>query len=85
MEPFLPNLNLFDALSPQLRVNGGEFPTKSVIVDHLLDGTAQLFCSQFTISQDLANAVFTLVTFHRTVSAKLQNFDKDIHVELGPT
>ena len=42
-KPLIPHLNPNDALTPQLRVNRGELPTKSVMVDNLPDDTAQLF------------------------------------------
>ena len=41
-KPLIPHLNPNDALTPQLRVNRGESPSKSVMVDNLLDDTAQL-------------------------------------------
>ena len=43
VQPLLSHLHLDYTLSPQLRVDGGEFPPHCVIVDHILDKIAQLF------------------------------------------
>ena len=42
VKPLLSHLNPDDALSPQLRVDGGELSSQRVIVDHLQDDCAQL-------------------------------------------
>ena len=41
-EPLLPHLNLGDALSLQVRVDGGELATEGLIVDDLLEGWSNL-------------------------------------------
>ena len=43
VKPLLSHLNPDYALTPQLRVDGGELSSKSVEVDHILDMIAQLF------------------------------------------
>ena len=65
VKPLLSNLNLDDALLPQLGVDGGELPTQSVIVDHLLDDAAKVSCLYFLASypKDIAQCKFTLVAF----------------------
>ena len=76
----LSNLNFDNALSPQLRVDGGEFPTNSTIVDHLLDDTTQLSIRNKSILHYYGvHCELTLIALCRATSAKLQNFDKDIH------
>ena len=41
-EPLLPHLYLGDALSRQVRVDGGELAMDGVLVDDLLDGRSHL-------------------------------------------
>ena len=41
-EPLLPHLNLGDALSLQVRVDGGELATDGEVVGDLLDGFPQI-------------------------------------------
>ena len=86
MQPLLPHLNPDYALSPQLRVDGGELSSKCVLVDHLLDKIAQLFhIKHISINQGNADCKLTLVAFCQTTSAKLQNLDQDIHPALEAT
>lgn len=73
LKPLLPHLNPGDALSPQLRVDRGELTTKSVIVDHFLDNTANLFRScHFSKFKHFADGELTLVALCRATSAKLK-------------
>ena len=86
MKPLLSHLNPDYALSPQLRVDGGELSPKCMIVDHLLDIIAQLCHREVSIViQDAIDCKFTLVAFCRATSAKLQNLDQHIHTELEAT
>ena len=85
MKPLLSHLNPDYALSPQLRVDGGELSSKCAKVDHLLDKIAQYFVSHIFTYQDIADREFTLVALCRATSAKLQNLDQDIHTELEAT
>ena len=86
MKPLLSHLNPDYALSPQLRVDGGELSSKCVIVDHLLDNFAQLFhIRHFSILYCTVDGKFALVALCRATSAKLQNLDQDIHTELEAT
>ena len=78
VKPLLPHLNPDDALSLQLRMNGGELSLKSLIVDHLLDSLAQIFSSHNPILQDIIDSKFALVALGRATSAKLQNLDENI-------
>ena len=83
MKPLLSHLNPDYALSPQLRVDGGELSSKCVIVDHLLDTIAKLFhMGHISVLQDLIDSQFTLIALCRATSAKLQNLDQDVHTEL---
>ena len=50
-------------------------------MDHLLDNITQLFRGQISIVEDVADAIFTLVTFCWAASAKLQDFYENIHTE----
>ena len=81
MKPLLPHLNPDDALSLQLRVDGGEFSPESVIVDHFLDEASKFSNNHICIHQDRIESVLTLVALCRATSAKLQDFDEDIDVE----
>ena len=81
MKPLLPHLNPDDALSPQLRVDGGELSPESVIVDHFLDKASKFSINHICIHQDRIDSVLTLVALCRASSAKLQDFDQDINIE----
>ena len=71
-KPLLPQLNPVNALSPQLRVDGGELSSECVIVDHFLDSLAHLSRSYvMSIVQNIINCIFTLVALCRATSAKL--------------
>ena len=86
MKPLLSHLNPDNALSPQLRVDGGELSPKCVIVDHLLDNIAQLFhIRHISIPKRIVEGIFDGITFCGASSAKLQNLDQDIHTELEAT
>ena len=86
MQPLLSHLNPDYALSPQLRVDGGELSPKCLVVDHLLDQFAQLFCIRnISIQENMTDCVFTLEALCRATSAKLQNLDQDIHTSLEAT
>ena len=48
-KPLLLHLNPDDALSPQLRVDGGELSPNCVMVDHLLDSLTKFSICQISI------------------------------------
>ena len=81
VKPLLPHLNPDDALSPQLRVDGGELSSESVIVDHFLDKASKFSINHTCIHQDSFDSIFTLVALCRATSAKLQDFDQDVNME----
>ena len=83
MKPLLPHLNPDDALSLQLRVDGGELSPESAIVDHILDIAPKFSIDHICIHQDIIDSIFTLVALCRATSAKLQDFDQDINIELA--
>ena len=82
MKPLLPHLNPGDALSPQLRVDGGELSPESFEVDHFLYTASKFSINHICIHQDRIDSVLTLVALCRASSAKLQDFDQDIDNEL---
>ena len=82
VEPLLPHLNPDDALSPQLRVDGGELSPESFEVDHFLDKASKFSINHISIHQYIKDSIFTLVALCRATSAKLQDFDQDINIEL---
>ena len=51
-------------------------------MDHLLDNTTQLSIRHISIDQYVTDCVFTLIALCRATSAKLQDFDQDINIEL---
>ena len=81
MKPLLPNFHPDDALSPQLRVDGGELSPESLEVDHFLDKASKFSINHMSIQQDIIDSIFTLVALCRATSAKLQDFDQDINIE----
>ena len=83
VKPLLPHLNPDDALSLQLRVDGGELSSESVIVGHFLDKASKFSINHISIQQDMIDSIFALVALCRATSAKLQDFDQDINIELG--
>ena len=85
MKSLLSHVHPDNALSPQLRVNRGELSPKSLIVDHLLDSLAQLFCSHNSILQDMADSKFALVALGRATSAKLENLDEHVNTVFEAT
>ena len=80
VKPLLPHLNPDDALSLQLRVDGGELSSESVIVDHFLDKASKFSINHICIHQDIIDSILTLVALCRATSAKLQDFDQDINI-----
>ena len=82
VKPLLPHLNPDDALSPQLRVDGGELSPESFEVDHFLDKASKSTINHISIQQDMIDSIFALVALCRATSAKLQDFDQDINIEL---
>ena len=83
MKPLLPHLNPGDSLSPHLRVDGGELSPESVIVDHFLDKASKFTINHIiSIHEYIIDSIFTLVALCRASSAKLQDFDQDINIEL---
>ena len=85
VKPLLPHLNPDDALSLQLKVDGGELSSKCVIVDHFLDKASKFSINNISIHQDTIDSIFALVALCRATSAKLQNLDKDINTEIEST
>ena len=83
VKPLLSHLNPDYALSPQLRVDGGELSPESFPVDHFLDKASKSTINHTSIQQDMIDSIFALVALCRATSAKLQNLDQDIHTELG--
>ena len=83
MKPFLPNFHPVNTLSPQLRVDGGELSPESFEVDHFLDKASKFSINNICIQQDRIDSIFTLVALCRATSAKLQDFDQDINIELA--
>ena len=83
MKPLLPHLDPDDALSLQLRVDGGELSSESAIVDHILDIAPKFSIKHICIRQDRTDSILTLVALCRATSAKLQDFDQDINIELA--
>ena len=81
VKPLLPHLNPGDALSPQLRVDGGELSSESVKVDHFLDKASKFSINNISIREDMIDSIFALVALCRATSAKLQDFDQDINIE----
>ena len=81
MKPLLPHLDPDDALSLQLRVDGGELSSESAIVDHILDIAFKSIINHICIHQDSIDSIFTLVALCRATSAKLQDFDEDVDVK----
>ena len=81
MKPLLPHLNPDDALSPQLRMDGGKLSPESVIVDHFLDKSSKFTIEHISIHEYMIDSIFTLVALCRASSAKLQDFDQDINIE----
>ena len=63
-------------------MDGGELSPESAEVDHLLDNTTQLFSRHRSWTKDLTDRIFTLIALYRATSAKLQDFDQDINIEL---
>jgi len=80
VKSLLSHVHSDNALSLQLRVNRGEFSSKSFMVDHLLDSLAQVFNSHNSILQDMADSKFALVALGRATSAKLKNLDEHINM-----
>ena len=83
VKPLLPHLNPDDALSPQLRVDGGELSSESFPVDHFLDKASKFSINNISIREDMIDSIFALVALCRATSAKLQDFDQDINIELA--
>ena len=81
VKPLLPHLNPDDALSPQLRVDGGELSPESAIVDHFLDKASKFSTNHISIHEYKIDSIFTLVALCRASSAKLQDFDEDVDVK----
>ena len=62
MKSLLSHLNPDYALSPQLRMDGGELSPNCEIVDHLLNKVPQLFLiRQISIHEDIVDGKLTLV------------------------
>ena len=80
VKPLLPHLNPDDALSLQLRVDGGELSSESVIVGHFLDKASKFSINNISIREDMIDSIFALVALCRATSAKLQDFDQDINM-----
>ena len=83
MKPLLPNFHPDDALSPQLRVDGGELSSESFEVDNFLDQVSKFSIDHISIPEDMIDSIFALVALCRATSAKLQDFDQDINIELA--
>ena len=66
-------------------MDGGKLSPNCEVVDHFLDKTAQISSSYLIfikVSQSSHDCIFTLVALCRATSAKLQDFDQDINIEL---
>ena len=81
VKPLLPHLNPDDALSLQLRVDGGELSSECFIVDHFLDIAPKFSIIHISIHEYIIDSIFTLIALCRASSAKLQDFDQDIDIE----
>ena len=54
-------------------------------MDHFLNQVTQLSINNIFIHEDIFDCPFTLVARYRATSAKLQDFDEDINIELEAT
>ena len=84
-EPLLPHLHSRDALSRQVRMDGGELATDGVVVDDLLDGCPHLLHAlNAFVNEDSVNGEFALVTPGRATSAVFQDFQLNKGVVYSP-
>ena len=51
-------------------------------MDHILNIASKFSINHISIQQDIIDSIFTLVALCRATSAKLQDFDQDINIEL---
>ena len=85
-EPLLPHLNLGDALSRQVRVDGGELATDGVVVDEFLEGCSQLVHPfNVPVRKNLLHCKLDLVARGGATSAIFENFQEDVSLQLEPT
>ena len=76
VEPLLAHLHPGDALSRQVRVDGGELATEGMVVDDLLEGRPQILGAVNTlVYKYLVNSKLHLVASCWAISAVFQDLE----------
>ena len=71
MKPLLPHLNPDDALSLQLRVDGGELSPESLRLDDFLDKASKFSINHISIHEYMIDSIFALVALQRATSVNM--------------
>ena len=83
VEPLLAHLHPGDALSRQVRVDGGELATDGEVVDDFLEGRPQILGAvNAFVPKNIVDCIFLLVASCWAVSAVFQDLEKNIGVHL---
>ena len=86
MKPLHAHLHPGDALSRQVKVDGGELATDGEVVDDLLDGRLQVVHAfNLIVQKNLLHCKLDLVACGRATSAIFENFQEDVNLQLAPT